>query len=109
MKLYRSKRSQAGEGELAIFGIAVLVCALISGAIFALNWFKDAKNGKIDARRQAAIEKLKSRDKIIVNKDPDAYYVSCKRSLWQALQKNVSCQITPDSYVEMEFLAYEYD
>lgn len=109
MKLYRCKRSQAGEGELAIFGIAVVICALVSGALFTFNWVKDTKNGKLDARRQAAIEKLKSKEKIIVRKDPDAYYVSCKKSLWKALEKKVSCEITPDSYGELEFLAYEYE
>lgn len=109
MKIYRTKRSQAGEGELALFGIAVVVCALISGALFTFNWFKDTKNGKLDARRQAAIDKLKSKEKFVASKDPDAYYVSCKRSLWQALNKNESCQITPYSYGELDFLTYEYD
>jgi hypothetical protein len=109
MKGYSSKKSQAGEGELATFGLAVLACALLSGAIFAFNWVKDTKNGRLDARRQAAIDKLKSKDKISVNKDPDAYYVSCKKSLWQALQKNAPCEISPYSYGELEFLTYEYD
>jgi hypothetical protein len=108
MRVYQHKKAQAGEGELATFGIAVVICALISGAIFAFNWFKDTKNGRLDARRQAAIEKFKSKEKIATRKDPDAYYVSCKKSLWQALHRNVPCEITPDSYRELEFLTYEY-
>jgi hypothetical protein len=108
MTHYKSKRSQAGEGELYFFGIVVVVCALISGSLFVFNWFKDTKDEKLDARRQAQIKK-RTPTKFVAPKDPDAYFVSCKKKLWQALNSDVSCDVMPESYGELEFLSYEYE
>jgi hypothetical protein len=107
MNHYRSKRSQAGEGELYIFGALVAVCALISAAFFSFNWFKDTKDGKLEARKQAKVKK-KTPPKFVAPKDADAYIVSCQKKLWQALNPGVSCEVSPESYKELQFLSYEY-
>jgi hypothetical protein len=103
------KLPEAGEGELGTFAIVAIACGLLSGAIFAFDWFKDTKDGRLDARRQLAIDKHKPKQSFATNRDPNAYYVSCKKSLWQALQRDVSCTVAPYSYGELDFLSYEYE
>jgi hypothetical protein len=107
MTHYRSKRSQAGEGELYVFGALVAVCCLISAVVFGFNWFKDTKDGKQEARKQAKVKK-KTPPKFVATKDPDAYVVYCQKKFWQALNPNIACEVTPDSYKELQFLSYEY-
>ena len=108
MKPYRSKRSQAGEGELMVFGIVVVICCLISGSLAVLGWVRDSKDGKLEARRLAKLNK-QNQEKVVISKDPDAYFVSCKKSLWNVLGNNVTCDVLPESYGELEFMTYDYE
>lgn len=97
---YRSKRSQKGEAELMIFGIVVIICALISGSLWVLNWVKDSKNAKVENRRYEMISKQKQ-GPFVARADPAQYVVQCNGSVWKLLQTNYRCEVLPESYGEL--------
>ncbi len=97
---YRSKRGQKGEAELLLFGIAVLVCTLISGSIWLLGWIHDTKDGKVAAAHAARMAK-RNKGPFIPRPDPAEYFVHCDNSLFTPLNTHYSCSVLPESYGEL--------
>lgn len=97
---YRSKRSQSGEAEWAIFAIVVLVAGLISGTFYVLQWVKENKYSERQARKEAYLLELR-RSKFLNRRDPAEYLVLCEKPAWALLQTKYDCEVLPESYVEL--------
>jgi len=97
---YRSKKSQRGEAELMLFGIAVLLTTILSGSIWLLGWIRDTKDAKVIANREARYAKL-HKGPFVPRSDPAEYFVHCKGSLSTPLETKYSCGVMPESYGEL--------
>jgi hypothetical protein len=100
-KPYRSKASQKGEAEVLLFATVLVICCLISGALWLFGWVRDSKDGKVDRRLAAQIAQ-RSQAPFVPPLDPGEYYVSCAKPLWAALSSEAQCTILPESYRELE-------
>ena len=100
-KLYRSKRGQKGEAEVLLFVTVLVVCCVISGALWLFGWVKDTKDDKVDRRIAAQIAR-QTPAPFVPPLDPGEYYASCGKSLWNALSSDAPCEILPESYRELE-------
>jgi tRNA G18 (ribose-2'-O)-methylase SpoU len=97
---YRSKRSQKGEAELMVFGVVVVIAALISGTVYVLGWVKQNKYSEREKRRRAAIEE-KLANRWSGRRDPAEYVALCDKPAWALLQTRYKCDILPESYGEL--------
>ena len=102
-KLYRSKRGQEGEAEVLLFVTVLVICGLVSGALWLFGWVKETKDGKVD-RRLAAQSARQTPAPFVPRLDPGEYYASCAKPLWRVLWSDASCQIEPESYRELEII-----
>jgi hypothetical protein len=100
-KLYRSKRGQEGEAEVLLFVTVLVICCLISGALWVFGWVKDTKDGKVDRRFAAQIAR-QTPAPLVPRLDPGEFYVSCAKPLWGALATEAPCEILPESYRELD-------
>lgn len=101
IKPYRSKAAQKGEAEVLLFATVLVVCCLISGALWLFGWVKDSKDSKVD-RRLAAHVARQTAAPFVPPLDPGEYYVTCTKPLWAALSSDASCTILPESFRELE-------
>lgn len=99
--LHRSKAGQKGEAEVLLFLTVLVICCLISGALWLFGWVKDTKDSKVDRRLVARIAR-QTPAPFAPPLDPGEYYVSCKKPLWAALSSDAPCQILSESYRELE-------
>jgi hypothetical protein len=97
---YRSKRSQKGEAELMVFGVVVVIAALISGTLYVLHWVKNNKYSEREARRRASIEEKRA-NRWSGRRDPAEYVVLCDKPGWALLQTRYNCSVLPESYGEL--------
>ena len=97
---YRSKRSQKGEAEVLLFGIVVLIAALISGTFWVLQWVKNNKYNEREARRKAALSE-RTKGPFKPRRDPAEYLVHCDKSGWLVMQTKYPCEVMPESYGEI--------
>jgi hypothetical protein len=102
-KLYRSKRGQEGEAEVLLFVTVLVICGLVSGALWLFGWVKDTKDGKVERRLAAQIAR-QTPAPFVPPLDPGEYYASCAKPLWKVLSNGASCQIQPESYRELEII-----
>jgi len=99
--LYRSKAGQRGEAEVLLFITVLVVCCLISGALWVFGWVKESKDSKVD-RRLAAYVARQTPAPFVPPLDPGEFYVSCQKPLWAALSSDAPCGILPESFRERE-------
>ncbi len=97
---YRNKRSQKGEAELMVFGIAVVVAGLLSGSLYILHWVKNNKYAERRARQIAMLEARKG-GKYSGRRDPAEYLAHCEKPAWALLQTKYECSVLPQSYSEI--------
>lgn len=102
---YRSKRSQRGEAELAIFAIVVLIAALISGTFWILQWVKENKYSEREARKLEYIRQMKM-SKYANRRDPAEYLARCEKPFWAILRTEYTCRVLPESYGELWLYPY---
>lgn len=95
------RRPEAGEAEMGLFIIVVIVCGLVSGSLFLLNWIKDAKDAKVLARMQDKRAEALAR-KARPPREPGSYFTHCQKPLWAALSSKAACDVLETSYVEKE-------
>jgi hypothetical protein len=99
------RKPEAGEAEMGLFIMVVIVCGLVSGSLFLLNWIKDSKDAKVQARnidRKAEAAARKARPK----REPGSYVTHCQKPLHLAFSTKVECEILDESYVEKELEAF---
>jgi hypothetical protein len=101
--LYRSKRGQEGEAEAMLFITVLVICGLISGALWLFGWVRETKDGKVD-RRLAAQAARQTPAPLVPRLDPGEYYVSCEKQLWAPLSTGAPCTVLPESYREVEIV-----
>jgi hypothetical protein len=97
---YRNKRSQKGEAELLVFGIAVVVAGLLSGSLYVLHWVKNNKYAERQARKLAMLEAQRG-GKYSGRRDPAEYLALCDKPAWALLQTKYECSVLPESYGEI--------
>lgn len=102
---YFRRKPEAGEAEMGLFIIVVIVCGLVSGSLFLLNWIKDAKDAKVlarmqDKRAEALMKKWRP------PREPGSYFTHCQKPLWAALSTKAPCDVMVESYVEKELEDY---
>ncbi len=96
----KSQRSQKGEAEVLVFGIVVLIAALVSGTFWVLQWVKENKYAEHEARRKLALaNRIKGPFK--PRRDPAEYVVHCQKSGWLVMQTKYPCDVLPESYGEI--------
>jgi hypothetical protein len=98
---YRPKAAQKGEAEALLFITVLVVCCLVSGALWLFGWVKETKDSKVDRRLVAQIAR-QTPAPFVPPLDPGEYYVSCKKPLWAALSSDAPCAILSESYRELE-------
>jgi hypothetical protein len=103
---FREKRSQKGEAEMMLFGIIVVLCAIVSGSLMILNWVKDSKNSKVQERLDARFKKGTPAP-VVISKDPAAYYAHCQKSTWALLSTTIKCEVMEESYGELYLTPFE--
>jgi hypothetical protein len=96
----RNKRSQKGEAEVLVFGIVVLIAALISGTFWVLQWVKENKYAEREERRKMALAAL-TKGPFKPRRDPAEYVVHCDKSGWMVMQTKYPCEVMPESYGEI--------
>jgi hypothetical protein len=96
----RKKSREKGEAELMFFGVIVIICGIISGTLFILNWVKDSKNAKVEAHQYARMYRM-TPTPFSSRPDPAAYLATCNKQPWQVLQTTVPCEVMPESYGEI--------
>ncbi len=104
--VFRDKRSQKGEAEMMLFGIVVVLCAIVSGSLMILNWVKDTKNAKVQEQLNARF-KRGTPAPVLNTKDPAAYYAHCQKSPVSLLNSRVNCQVMDESYGELYVMPFE--
>jgi cell division protein FtsI/penicillin-binding protein 2 len=97
---YRSKRSQRGEAEMALFAIVVLIAGLISGTFWILQWVKENKHSEREARKLEYIRQMKM-SQYANRRDPAEYFARCEKPFWALLQTKYECTVLPESYGEL--------
>lgn len=102
----RDKRSQKGEAEMMLFGIIVMLCALVSGSLMILNWVKDTKDAKVENAKYGIRARFTPAP-VLTWKDPAAYYAHCKKSPAAILGKTVKCEVLDESYGELYLYPFE--
>jgi hypothetical protein len=102
----REKGSQKGEAEMMLFGIVLLICALVSGSLAILNWVKDSKNAKVENAMFASRARFTPAP-VLAWKDPAAYYAHCKKSPAALLGTTVKCKVMDESYGELYLYPFE--
>lgn len=98
-----TRRGERGEAEMMLFGVVVILCAIVSGTIILLNWIKDSKDAKIAQR----IEKAMARgtpQPVPITKDPAEYFAHCQKSPAELLNNSVKCTVMDESYGELLLL-----
>jgi hypothetical protein len=105
-RLFRDKRSQRGEAEMLLFGIVVLLCAIVSGSLMVLNWVKDSKNAKVQEHLSARF-KRGTPAPVLVVRDPAAYYAHCQKSAASLMNATVKCEVMDESYGELYVMPFE--
>lgn len=83
-----------------VFGVVVVLAALISGTLYLLSWVKQNKYSEREARRRAVIEEKKA-NRWSGRRDPAEYVALCDKSGWALLQTRYKCNILPESYGEL--------
>ncbi|MEY4702064.1 MAG: hypothetical protein RL326_2251 [Pseudomonadota bacterium] len=85
---------------MLVFGIVVLIAALISGTFWVLQWVKNNKYAEREQRRKMALaERMKGPFK--PRRDPAEYVVHCEKSGWLVMQTKYPCEVKPESYGEV--------
>jgi hypothetical protein len=102
----RDKHSQKGEAEMMLFGIVVILCAVVSGSLMILNWVKDSKNAKVQEHLNARF-KRGTPAPVLVAKDPAAYYAHCQKSPAALLSSTIKCDVMDESYGELYVMPFE--
>jgi hypothetical protein len=98
-------RRQAGEAEVGFFLIVVIVCALVSGGVFLLDWIKDSKDAKIRGEyRQKQLEALERKQR--PPRDPGSYLAHCQKPPWGWFAVSTPCSLVRESFVEVELQDY---
>ena len=97
---YRNKRSEKGEAELMVFGIAVVVAGLLSGSLYVLHWVKNNKYAERKARQLALLEERRG-GKYSGRRDPAEYLAHCDKPVWALLKTKYECSVLPQSYGEI--------
>ena len=97
---HRNNRSQKGEAEVLVFGIVVLIAALISGTFWVLQWVKENKYNEREERRKIALAQ-RAKGPFKPRRDPAEYLVHCNKSGWMVMQTKYSCEVMPESYGEI--------
>jgi hypothetical protein len=96
-----NRGSEKGEAEIMFFATVLVICGLISGALWLFGWVRQTKDSKVE--RHAIARMKRSEPAPFVPKlDPGEYYAKCGKTLWSALTTEVSCDILPESYREFE-------
>lgn len=100
---YRSKAGQEGEAEAALFITVVVICCLISAALWLFGWFRETKDGRVERRMAARIEQTarKTPAPFASTIDAGEYYVTCQRSIFDIFKADTPCEILPESYREL--------
>ena len=86
-------KHEAGEAEWGFFMIIVIVCGVVSGALWVLNWVKETKDARLHGDRRIA-KKVAPEDR----RPPGTYVVNCTRSTFQIISEKANCSIDPVSY-----------
>ncbi len=105
-RLSRDKRSQKGEAEMMLFGIVVILCGILSGSLWVLNWVKDSKNAKVQEHMNARF-KRGTPAPVTISKDPAAYYANCRKSPVSLISTTIKCQVMDESYGELYLTPFE--
>jgi hypothetical protein len=91
---------ERGEAELMFFGVALIVCGLISGSLMLLGWVRDTKDTKVRNREIARLMGSTPAP-VTVQKDPAEYFVQCKKAPWAVFDNKVKCEVMKESYGEL--------
>jgi hypothetical protein len=98
---YHSKSREKGEAEVLLFLTALLICGLISGSLWLLGWVRQTKHARVD-RHVIALNARNQQAPFVPRLDPGEFYATCEKKLWAPLSREVSCEVLPESYRELE-------
>lgn len=93
-------RKEKGEAEVRFFIIVLILCGLLSGGLWILEFVKDSKNAKVQARREALFKKVEE-----PNKYPNGMYlVQCKRGIVDIMTNTFNCSVDERSFIERDVI-----
>ena len=98
---YRQKSAERGEAEIMLFVTILVICGLISAALYGVGFMRQKKAARSD-RYQAAIAARRTPAPFAPPLDPGEYYATCERKGWAPFAKNTSCDVLEESYREYD-------